>query len=155
MVLHKKNFYRPIHNKGRKGYNVGIYPFTIRAKESYVFTTKLVELSRLAFSRPLKKGLRPKYKVGIYPYVSITKKPLQARMGKGKGKPSGFLAPIRIGETLLQLNQALHLNALKKLHKKVSFKLPIFTKFVIKTRTKKPFNVHREFHQAYTFLSKS
>lgn len=149
-VLHKKTFFRPINNKGNKGYSHARYPFCIRAKESKLFTPKLAERSRLIFSRPTKKIKHSKYKMNFNPYVSITTKPIQARMGKGKGKPAGFRAPIRKGEIIAQLNKKLRLKVVKKIHKRLSFKLPIFTKIIAKKRTKRIKSARKKFHESFS-----
>jgi len=153
-VLHKKTFFRPINNKGYKGFNKRIFPFLIRAQESTLLSLKLIEMSRLVFWRVLRKPQWKidfsKYKIGLFPYISITKKPLQTRMGKGKGKPLCFKAPVRIGEIFFELNQTLLINTVKKLHRKVAFKLPILTKFILKTRNATLSNLRKKYIRSAT-----
>jgi len=65
-------------------------------------TNNQIEAARVAINRHLKR--RGKVWIRMFPYKSITKKPLEVRMGKGKGNVEGWVAPIKPGRVLFEIS---------------------------------------------------
>ncbi len=92
-------------------------------------TARQIEASRVTISRHLKKG--GKLWVRIFPDKAVTKHPAETRMGKGKGAPDHWVAVVRPGRMLFEVG-GLTLDEAKKALKMASYKLPLFTKFVVR-----------------------
>ncbi len=90
-------------------------------------TSRQIEAARVAMTRHVKRG--GKVWVRIFPDVPYTKKPAETRMGKGKGSPEGWVAPVRPGTVMFEIagvNPELALEAMNL----AASKLPLRTKFV-------------------------
>jgi large subunit ribosomal protein L16 len=134
MLQPKRVKYRKTH-KGRikgiatRGHNIDFGSFGIKAEEIGRITSRQIEACRITISRTMKR--EGKIWIRIFPDKPITKKPAEVRMGKGKGAPEYWVAPVRPGRILFELDgvpyrvaeQALYLAAQK---------LPIKTKFVVR-----------------------
>jgi large subunit ribosomal protein L16 len=132
MLLPKRTKFRKAH-KGRirgnatRGHLVDFGSFGIKALEPGLLTSRQIEAARQAIVRAMKR--EGKIWIRVFPDKPITKKPAEVRMGKGKGSPEYWAAPIQPGRVLFEaegvpLEVALHAMALG------SQKLPIKTKFV-------------------------
>lgn len=99
----------------------------LKAMEPGYITTQQIEAARLAIARTIKKGGK------IFPRVAtdkpITKKPLETRMGKGKGEVEAWVAPVKPGRIIIEVVATAEDVALKAL-RIASEKLPIKTKIV-------------------------
>lgn len=134
MLQPKKTKYRK-QQKGRmkgiaqKGNQLAFGSFGIKALEAKWITQKQIEAARQAITRYMKR--EGQIWIRIFPDKPITKKPLEVRMGKGKGNPEGFVAPVTPGRILFEVDgvpyevarEALRLGAQK---------LPVTTKFVVR-----------------------
>ena len=113
----------------QRGHDLAFGSFGIKALESTWITGRQIEAARQAIVRYMKR--EGQIWIRIFPDKPITKKPAEVRMGKGKGNPEGFVAPITPGRILFEAEgvpmevakEALHLGAQK---------LPITTKFVVR-----------------------
>ena len=76
----------------RRGCNLAFGDFGLQAISTGFITARQIEAARIAISRHLKKG--GKMWIRIFPDKPVTKKPLEVRMGKGKGAVEGWVAPI-------------------------------------------------------------
>lgn len=84
-----------------RGINLAFGDFGLQALEHGWITSKQIEAARMAISRHVKRG--GKLFVRIFPDKPITKKPLEVRMGKGKGAPEEYVACIRRGRILYEM----------------------------------------------------
>ncbi len=101
--------------------------FGLKALQCGWITSRQIEASRIAITRHTKRG--GKLWIRIFPDKPITKKPAETRMGKGKGSPEGWVAVVRPGRILFEMEgvpEALAREALGL----AAQKLPIRTKFV-------------------------
>ena len=89
--------------------------------------TKQLEAARVAIARNMKR--RGKMWLRVFPQKSYTKKPLETRMGKGKGPPESWMAVIRPGNVLFELDGVPEIDA-RESFRLAATKLPIKTKFI-------------------------
>lgn len=101
--------------------------YGLKAIESGYITQRQIEACRLTISRFLKHG--GKLWIRIFPDLSVTKKPAETRMGKGKGNPAYWCACVRKGRILFELEGLSKEEALEAL-RQASFKLPVRTKVI-------------------------
>lgn len=134
MLQPKKTKFRRMH-KGRmkglaqRGNELAYGSFGIKALDSTWITGRQIEAARQAIVRHMKR--EGQIWIKIFPDKPITKKPAEVRMGKGKGSPEGFVAPVTPGRILVEIEgvpfdiaqEALRLGAQK---------LPIKTKFIVR-----------------------
>ena len=132
MLAPKKVKYRK-PQKGRmkglakSGDYVAFGTFGLKAVEPGWITSRQIESARVAISRQVRKV--GKMWIRIFPHKSITKKPAETRMGKGKGTPEYWVAVIKPGRILFELDGLDELEA-KETFKQCSYKLPIKTTMV-------------------------
>lgn len=132
MLMPKRVKYRKAHRgrmKGRSkgGFTLAFGQYGLQALEPVWITSQQIEATRVALARFIKKG--GKIWVRIFPDKPISKKPAETRMGKGKGAPEFWVAVVRPGRIMFEL-EGLPLAAAKEAMKIASHKLPIKTKFV-------------------------
>lgn len=132
MLMPKKVKHRKIHRgrlKGtaQRGSSISFGEFAIKALERGKINSRQIEAARISITRKVKRG--GKLWIRIFPDQPFTKKPAETRMGKGKGNPEGFEAPILPGKILFELGgvpKELGVQALKA----AASKLPIKTKVI-------------------------
>lgn len=106
MLMPKKVKYRK-QQKGRvrgiatKGYKVSFGDYGLQAQERGLITARQIEASRIAIIRHIRKG--GKMWIRIFPDKPITKKPQETRMGKGKGNVEEWVAPVKPGRILFEI----------------------------------------------------
>ncbi len=113
--------------KAYRGCNVDFGEFGLKALEPGWITNRQIEASRVAITRHVKRG--GKIWIRVFPDKPVSKKPAETRMGKGKGAPEYWVAVIKPGRILFELegvNEELARQAMAL----ASAKLPIKTKFV-------------------------
>lgn len=131
---HRYSFIRK-SNKGHR--QTGLY--MLKTRESHIFTPNLVEVIR----RLLRKTVYEdggQLDIRVFPTYPCSKKPLQSRMGKGKGRPSHFVTPIYKNTPLVAIHNELDFSALKPFVKKLIKRLPVSVKhrFFLKGRFSNP-----------------
>ena len=134
MLAPKKIKYRKPQKGRRKGMaNSGDYvafgTYGLKAMESGWITSRQIEAVRVTISRRVRKT--GKMWIRIFPHKSITKKPAETRMGKGKGSPEYWVAVVKPGRVLFEV-EGLDDEEVKETFKQCSYKLPIKTKIVSK-----------------------
>ncbi len=135
MLQPKRTKYRKQH-KGRmkgiatRGHRISFGSFAIKAMETGWITSRQIEAARIAISRAMKR--EGQLWVRIFPDKPITKKPAEVRMGKGKGAPEYWVAVVKPGTILFESSGVTKELAQESL-RLASHKLPIKTKFVIRT----------------------
>ena len=99
------------------------------ATEGAWITSQQIEAARVAMTRYMKRGGR--VWINIFPNLSLTKKPLETRQGKGKGNPEVWVAVVKEGKIMFEIGDVSEDIAREAL-RLASHKLPIKTKFVKK-----------------------
>jgi large subunit ribosomal protein L16 len=89
-------------------------------------TDRQIEAARIAMTRFIKRG--GKIWIRVFPDKPITKKPQETRMGKGKGNPEGWVAVVKQGRILFEM-EGVEMSVAKQAMRLASAKLPIQTKF--------------------------
>ena len=115
-------------NSGR-GYLLSNGMFGIKSLDSNFLTSRQIEAARVAATRYMKR--EGQLWIKIFPDKPITKKPLEVRMGKGKGAPEGFVVPITPGRILIEA-EGVPLSIAKEALRLGAQKLPITTKFIVR-----------------------
>ena len=110
-----------------RGSHVAFGTYGLKATEPGWITSRQIEASRIVLSRSIKKV--GKLWIRIFPHKAITKKPAETRMGKGKGSPEYWVAVIKPGRILFEIDGVSEQVAREALYK-ASAKLPIKTKFI-------------------------
>ncbi len=135
MLSPKKMKYRKAH-KGRikgdatRGSELSFGDFGLQALESGKITARQIEAARVAMTRHIKRGGRVWIKV--FPDHPVTKKPLEVRMGKGKGSVEFYVAYVKPGRILYEMDGVTPAVATEALNLAAA-KLPIRTKLLMKS----------------------
>src|SRR5215210_8588353 len=106
MLMPKKVKYRKAHRGRRKGVSKGgtyiaFGDFALQALEPGWVTARQIEAARIAITRHVKRG--GKLWINVFPDKPITKKPAETRMGKGKGNPEMWVAVVKPGRVLFEI----------------------------------------------------
>ena len=136
-MLHpKKTKYRKMHKqKGRnrglayKGNTLEFGDFGLKATGWGRLTARQIEAARIAITRHIKRGGR--VWIRIFPDLSITKKPAEVRMGKGKGSPEAWVCPVEPGRVLFEM-EGVDPALAKEAMRLAAHKLPISTRFCMR-----------------------
>ena len=134
MLQPKKTKFRRMQ-KGRmkgiaqRGNQLAYGSFAIKALESAWITGRQIEAARQAITRYMKR--EGQLWIRIFPDKPITKKPAEVRMGKGKGNPEGFVAPVTPGRILFEA-EGVPLAVAQEALRLGAQKLPITTKFIVR-----------------------
>lgn len=110
-----------------RGCNLSFGDFGIIAMSSGFVTARQIEAARVAISRHMKRG--GKMWLRIFPDKPITKKPAEVRMGKGKGATEGWVAPVKRGRMLFEI-EGIRQEAAREALNIASHKLPVKTRFI-------------------------
>ncbi|MEK6610065.1 MAG: 50S ribosomal protein L16 [Gemmatimonadota bacterium] len=110
-----------------RGATVAFGHFGLQAVEAGWVSNRQIEASRVAMTREMKRG--GKLWIRIFPDKPITKKPAETRMGKGKGNPEGWVAVVKPGRVLFEIEGVTEEVARKSMAL-ASAKLPIKTRFI-------------------------
>lgn len=124
--------YRKMHRGSRtgvasRGQNVAFGEYGLQSLERCWLDTKQIEAARVAVTRFMKR--RGKVWIRIFPDKSFTKKPLETRMGKGKGPLESWVAVIRPANVLIEVDGVPEAVARESM-RLAATKLPIKTKFI-------------------------
>src|SRR5215813_1745168 len=124
---YRKAFKGRISGAAKGGFNLDFGSFGLKAVEPDRITARQIEAARRAITRHMKRT--GKVWIRVFPDVPVSKKPLEVRMGSGKGSPEFWAARVRPGRILFELDgvpRALAIEAFSL----AAMKLPIKTKFV-------------------------
>ncbi|MBS1238401.1 MAG: ribosomal protein [Deltaproteobacteria bacterium] len=132
MLMPKRVKYRKLqrgrmNGKATRGSSVAFGEYGLQATECGWITSRQIEAARVAMTRHVKRG--GKIWIRIFPHKSITKKPAETRMGKGKGAPEGWVAVIKPGVVLYEM-EGVSEEIAREAFRLASHKLPIATKFL-------------------------
>ncbi len=129
MLAPKKVKYRKMM-KGRvrgaesRGLELAFGDFGLKSVETARVDTRALEAARIALTRHIKRGGR--VWIRVFPDKPYTKKPAETRMGKGKGSPEGWVAVVRPGRILFEMEGVDHATAMEAM-RLASHKLPVKT----------------------------
>jgi large subunit ribosomal protein L16 len=132
MMMPKKVKYRKqqrgrMAGKAWRGSSIAFGEYGLKAMECAWITDRQIEAARVAMTRSIKRG--GKVWIRLFPDKPITKKPAETRMGKGKGAPEQWVAVVRPGKVLFEMEGVEHTAAFAAL-RLAAHKLPIPTKIV-------------------------
>ena len=136
MLIPKRTKYRKPHriryegkSKGKNVLSFGEYGLV--AKEGAYITARQIEAARVAMTREMKKSKRGKVFINIFPHLARTKKPLEVRMGSGKGNVEEWVAVVKEGKIMFEMTDVTEETA-REAFRLAGHKLPIKTKFIKK-----------------------
>ena len=126
---HRKTFRLPYEGKSKGNTELHFGTYGLMAKEGAWITANQIEAARVAMTRYMKRG--GKVWVNIFPNLSLTKKPLETRQGKGKGSHDAWVAVVKQGKVMFEVGGVSEEIAREAL-RLAMHKLPIKCKFVKK-----------------------
>lgn len=136
MLIPKRTKYRKPHRvsyegkvKGKNVLSFGDYGLV--AKEGSYITARQIEAARIAMTRHIKTFKRGKIWINIFPHMARTKKPLEVRMGSGKGNVEEWVAVVKAGKIMFEMGDVTEEIA-REAFRLASHKLPIQTRFIKK-----------------------
>src|SRR6201990_1506617 len=132
MLMPKKVKFRKqqrgrMKGKDWRGSELSFGDYGLKVMECAYITSKQIEASRVAMTRFIKRG--GKIWIRVFPDKPITKKPAETRMGKGKGAPEGWVAVVKPGRILFEMEGVDEKTATEAM-RLAAQKLPIKTKFI-------------------------
>ena len=134
MLMPKRTKYRKPHRLTYDGHAKGntelqFGDFGLMAKEGNYVSARQIEAARIAMTRYMKRG--GKVFINIFPHLARTKKPLETRQGKGKGEPEVWVAVVKEGKIMFEIDEVTE-DVAREALRLASHKLPIKCKFVKK-----------------------
>ncbi len=118
-----------LRGKAQRGNSVSFGEIGLKALEHGKLSSQQIESARVAIMRHIKRG--GKVWIRIFPDFPVTSKPAEVRMGKGKGAPEGWVAPVKPGRIMYEV-KGVDIELAKEALKRASYKLPIKTAIVVK-----------------------
>lgn len=134
MLMPKRTKYRKVR-KGKirgvatVGHEIAFGQYALQAQEMDRITSRQIESARQAMTRYVKRG--GKIWIRIFPHTPVSRKPQDVKMGSGKGNPEFFVAKVRPGTILFEM-QGVSEEVAREAMRLAGHKLPIKSKFVIK-----------------------
>jgi len=132
MLMPKRVKHRKVH-RGRRtgvakgGTNIDFGMYGLKALEDGWITSRQIEAARVAINRYARR--QGKLWIRVFPDKPITKKPAETRMGKGKGAPEEWVAVVRPGRVMFEM-EGMPEDVAREAVRRAGHKLPIATKFV-------------------------
>jgi large subunit ribosomal protein L16 len=128
-VKFRKMFKGRTRGVASRGAQISFGSYGLMSMEPGWITNRQIEAARVALTRHIKRG--GKVWIRIFPDKPITKKPAETRMGKGKGSPEGWVAVVKPGRVLFELEGIGRAEAQKAMDLAAA-KMPLRTKFVVR-----------------------
>ena len=128
-VKFRKQFKGRMKGLSQRGNTVEFGTFGLQALEPGWVTSRQIEAARVALTRHIKRG--GKVWIRIFPDKPITKKPAETRMGKGKGSPEMWVAVVKPGRVMFEL-EGVSPDIAQKAMALAAAKMPVKTKFVVR-----------------------
>ncbi len=126
-VKHRKVMKGRMRGKAYRGGTLAFGDFGLQALKGSRITARQIEAARIAMTRYVKRG--GKVWIRIFPDKPITKKPAETRMGKGKGNPEEWVAVVKPGRILYEM-EGVPEDVARQALRLAAHKLPIATRFV-------------------------
>ena len=139
MLMPKRTKYRRPHRisyegRSKAGRKVHFCEYGLVAEQGAYITNNQIEAARIAMTRYMRRG--GKVWIKIFPHLAKTAKPLEVRMGSGKGAPDGWVAVVQAGRVIFEVAGVTEEVAREAL-RLAAHKLPIKTRFVVKGQEEK------------------
>ncbi len=128
-VKRRKTHKGKIRGNAHRGNKVSFGEYGLQTTQAAWITNRQIESARVAITRHVKRG--GKVWIRIFPDKPVTKKPAETRMGKGKGNPEEWVAVVKPGRVMFEL-EGVSVEAARRAMELASFKLPVKTRFVIR-----------------------
>ena len=116
-----------VRGKAHRGCTLAFGDYGLQAVGSARLTARQIEAARIAMTRHVKRG--GKVWIRIFPDKPITKKPAETRMGKGKGNPEEWVAVVKAGRILYEM-EGVPVEVAREALRLAAHKLPVSTRFV-------------------------
>lgn len=113
----------------QRGNQIAFGTFGIKTLDEHWITGRQIEAARIAVTRYMQR--QGQIWIRIFPDKPITKKPAEVRMGKGKGAPEAFVAPVSPGRILIEV-EGVPFETAKEALRLAAQKLPVRTKFIVR-----------------------
>ena len=126
-VKHRKVFKGRLRGKAMRGNTLAFGDFGLQALGTAYLTARQIEAARIAMTRHVKRG--GKVWIRIFPDKPLTRKPAETRMGKGKGNPEMWVAPVKRGRMLYEM-EGVEPTVAREAMRLAAHKLPIPCRFV-------------------------
>lgn len=136
MLMPKRVKYRKkqrgrMKGNAQKGNYIAFGRYGLKAMGSGWITSRQIEAARVAMTRYIKRG--GKVWIRLFPDKPVTQKPAETRMGKGKGAPEYWVAVVKPGRVMFEI-EGVEEDIAKEAMRLASHKLPLKTKFVVRER---------------------
>ena len=131
-VKHRRQHRGRMKGVATKGNTITYGSYGLVAQSCGWITSNQIEAARIAMTRYIKRGGRVYIK--IFPHKSVTKKPAEVRMGSGKGSPEYWVAVVKPGRVMFEIEGVSEETA-REAMRLASHKLPIKSKFMVKEQT--------------------
>ncbi len=126
-MKHRKVFKGKVRGKATRGNNIAFGEYAIQSLGHERITSRQIESARQAMTRYIKRG--GKIWIRIFPHTPVTKKPQDVKMGSGKGNPEYFVAKVKPGTVLFEMEGVTEAIA-REAMRLAAHKLPVKTKFI-------------------------
>lgn len=126
-VKHRKVFRGKRRGKSTKGNTLEFGDYGLQAMENCWITARQIEAGRIAINRYIKRS--GKLWIRLFPYKPVTSKPIEVRMGKGKGDPEFWVDVVRRGRIIYEL-EGVSEDIAKEAMRLAQGKFPIKTRFI-------------------------
>ena len=130
-VKYRKKHKGRMRGKAHRGSKVSFGEYGLQATEPCWISNRQIESARVAMTRHIKRG--GKVWIRIFPDKPITQKPAETRMGKGKGNPEGWVAVVKPGRIMFEL-EGVPESVAQRAMELAAAKLPIKCRFVVRER---------------------
>jgi len=128
-VKYRKQQKGKIRGNAMRGNTVAFGDYGLQTLDAGWITNRQIEAARVAMTRHIKRG--GKVWIRIFPDKPITSKPAETRMGKGKGNPEGWVAPVKPGRVMFEL-EGVDESIARRAMDLAAAKLPVKTRFVVR-----------------------
>jgi len=131
-VKHRKQQKGRMRGKAYRGSKLSFGDYGLQAVEGWRMTARQIEAARVAMTRHVKRG--GKVWIRVFPDKPVTKKPAETRMGKGKGNPELWVAVVKPGRMLYEM-EGVPVSIAREAMRLAAHKLPFKTRFVQREET--------------------
>jgi large subunit ribosomal protein L16 len=128
-VKYRKQQKGRIRGNAMRGNTVAFGDYGLQTLDAGWITNRQIEAARVAMTRHTKRG--GKVWIRIFPDKPITSKPAETRMGKGKGNPEGWVAPVKPGRVMFEL-EGVDESTARRAMDLAAAKLPVKTRFLVR-----------------------
>jgi large subunit ribosomal protein L16 len=129
-VRYRKRQKGKVKGLAGRGHRIEFGDFGLKSLEPHWITSRQIEAARIALNRYMKR--EGKVWIRIFPDKPVTKKPAEVRMGKGKGSPEYWVAVIKPGTIMFEVDGVSE-EVAREAMRLAAQKLPVTTKFVVRT----------------------